>query len=150
MDLILLSLGTLVLAALCCMFYERRHQIYWLTVWQMMCFSYNLIGYHTHKDKHTEDTGTNRLTNTFQYILASPIMYTQQLHALHGMNNLLIQKFTLLWLTMSFLFKNCSLLEVIYLLLIFNKTKSFLWKTKNTDKNSINVQNTHNTLRKTI
>ena len=46
---------------------------------------------------------------------------------------------------MSLLFKNCSLVEVMYLLISFNKTKSFLWNTKNTDRNGVNskTQTTH-------
>ena len=43
---------------------------------------------------------------------------------------------------MSLLFKTYSLLEVIHLLNRFNKIKSFLRNTKNTDRNSINGQNT--------
>ena len=46
---------------------------------------------------------------------------------------------------MSLLFKNCLLVEVIYLLIRFNKTRSFLLNTKNTDRNSANEQNTHHT-----
>ena len=44
---------------------------------------------------------------------------------------------------MSLLFKNYSLVEVIYPLNGFNKTKFFLRNTKNTDRNGGNEQNTH-------
>ena len=44
---------------------------------------------------------------------------------------------------MSLLFKNYSLAIVMYLLIRFNKTKSFLSNTKDTDKNGINEQNIH-------
>ena len=44
---------------------------------------------------------------------------------------------------MSLPFKNYSFEEIIYLLIRFNKTKSFLWNSKNTDRNDINEQNTH-------
>ena len=71
-------------------------------------------------------------------------MCTQHLPVLDWMNNLLTQKFTLQKSTMSLLFKNYLFVEVIYLLLIkFNNTKSFMWNTKNTDRNGINEQNTH-------
>lgn len=40
---------------------------------------------------------------------------------------------------------NDSLAEVTYLLIRFSKTKSFLWKTKNTDKKGIDEQKTHQT-----
>ena len=42
-----------------------------------------------------------------------------------------------------FAFQQYSLVKVIYLLIRFNKTKSFLWNTNNTDMNGINQQNTH-------
>ena len=60
------------------------------------------------------------------------------------MNNFLIQKFTFQWSSMSSWFKNYSFVEVIHLLIRFTKTKSFLWNTKNTDRNRINDQNTQN------
>ena len=44
---------------------------------------------------------------------------------------------------MSFFLKKFSLFEVIYLLIRFNKTKSFLRNTKNIDTNDVNEQNTH-------
>ena len=42
-----------------------------------------------------------------------------------------------------FAFQNYSLVEVIYLLIRFNKIKFFPWNAKNTDKNGANKQNTH-------
>ena len=45
---------------------------------------------------------------------------------------------------MSLLFKNYSLVELMYLLIRFNKNKSFLWNTNNTDRNGANEQNAHN------
>ena len=75
-------------------------------------------------------------------------MCTQHLPVLDWMNNLLTQKFTLQKSTMSLLFKNYLFVEVIYLLLIkLNKTKSFMWNTKNTDRNGVIEQNTHTTPR---
>ena len=44
---------------------------------------------------------------------------------------------------MSSLFKNYSLIEVIYLLIKCNKTKFFLSSTITTDRNGVNKQNTH-------
>ena len=49
---------------------------------------------------------------------------------------------------MSVFLKNYSLVEVIYLLIRFNKTKSFLSNTKSTDRTGINEQNTHHRQRK--
>ena len=48
---------------------------------------------------------------------------------------------------MSFLFKNYSLVELIDLLIRFNKTMSFLCNIKNTDRNGVNEKNTHTTHR---
>ena len=75
---------------------------------------------------------------------------TQQLPALHWINNLLIQIFTLQRSTMSLLFKSSSLLKIIFRLIWFSMTKSFLWKTENTDRNSVNDQNTQTTHRGTF
>ena len=42
---------------------------------------------------------------------------------------------------MSFLFKNYSLVKVIYLLIRCYKTRFFLWNTNNIDRNGANKQN---------
>ena len=107
-----------------------------------MVFAGSLIWYHTKRQTHIVHTATNKLTNTYKYMLTPPVMCTQQVLVLHWMNSLMIQKFSLQRPTMSLLFKNYLLVEVIHLLISFNKTKSFLWKAKNTDRNSINEQNT--------
>ena len=44
---------------------------------------------------------------------------------------------------MYFLLKNQSLVESVYLFIRCNKTRFFLRKTNNTDRNGINKQNTH-------
>ena len=44
---------------------------------------------------------------------------------------------------MSFLFKNYSLVKVMYLLIRCNKTRFFLGNTNNTNRNGVNKQNTH-------
>ena len=44
---------------------------------------------------------------------------------------------------MALLFKNYSLIEVMYLLIRFNKTRCFPQNTKNTAKNGTNKQHTH-------
>ena len=86
----------------------------------------------------------------YKYLLTPLVMCTEQLLALNWINNLLMQKSTLQWPTMSLLFKDYSLAEVIYLLIRFQKTKSFLWNTKNSDKNGVNEQNTRTTHREKI
>ena len=44
---------------------------------------------------------------------------------------------------MSFLLKNYSLVESVYLFIRCNKTRFFLQNTNNTDRNGVNKQNTH-------
>ena len=44
---------------------------------------------------------------------------------------------------MSFLFKNYSLVKVIYLLIRCYETRFFLWNIYNTDRNGVNKQNIH-------
>ena len=44
---------------------------------------------------------------------------------------------------MSFILKNYSLVESVYLFIRWNKTKFFLRNTYNTDRNGVNKQNTH-------
>ena len=101
----------------------------------------------THRQTHTGHTRTNRLTHKYKYMTTPPVFCILQLTTLYGKNYLLIQKFTLQRSTMSLLFKNYSLVKVIHLLIRFNKSRSFLWNTKNTDRNGINEQNTHTTHR---
>ena len=48
---------------------------------------------------------------------------------------------------MSFLFKNYSLVKVIYLFIIFYNTKFFLLDTNNADRNGKNKQITHTNTR---
>ena len=97
----------------------------------------------THRQKLTGHTRTNIVTETCKYILTLPVICAQQQHVLHWMSKCLIQKFTLRNFKMSLLFKNYSLVEVICVLIRFNKFP--LSNTKNTDKNGINGQNTHTT-----
>ena len=97
----------------------------------------------TYTDKHrTEHTRTNRSTRPYQDILTPSVMCTQPLRVSRWIDNSLVQKFTLQRPAMSLLFKNYSLIEVIYLLIRFNKIKLFLWNTMNTDRNGVNEQNT--------
>ena len=44
---------------------------------------------------------------------------------------------------MSFLFKNYSIVKVIYLLISCYKTRFFMWNANNIDRNGVNKQNTH-------
>lgn len=62
------------------------------------------------------------------------------------MKNLLIQRFTLQRSIMSLLYKNYSLVVVMYLLIRFKNT--FQRNTKNTDRNGVNEQNTNTTYSK--
>ena len=44
---------------------------------------------------------------------------------------------------MSFLLKNYSLVESVYMFIRCNETNFFLQNTNNTDRNGVNKQNTH-------
>ena len=90
-------------------------------------FPSTLIWYHTHK--YIADTWANKLTYSYKYILPPPVMCSQQLSVLNWTNNLLISTFYRL--SMSLLFQNYWFVEVIYLLIRFNKAKFFPWNMKN-------------------
>ena len=91
---------------------------------------------HTHTNTCTnKHSGATRLTHQYKYIFTPPVMCLQQLSLLHWISNSLISKIYF----PHFLFKNHSLIKVIYLL----KTSLFLSSTDNTDRNGVNKQNTH-------
>ena len=46
----------------------------------------------SHTQRHTAHIGANRLTHPYKYILKPPVMCSQQVSALHGINNMLISK----------------------------------------------------------
>ena len=101
-----------------------------------------------HTDKHKQgpiDWQTDN-SHIYKYISTPPVHTTGATYPLlHRKNNLLQQGFTLQRSGISFskIENFYSLVEVIDLLITFNMTKSFLWNTKNTNKNDINEQNTH-------
>ena len=132
-----LGTGTLVPAAYCCVFYVMGHQIY-RRLARMTWFLLVL----KHRQTHTGYTRTNRLTH--KYILIPPVLCTQQLPILHWMKKW-CKKFTLRESIVPPLFKKYSLVEDIYLPIRFRKTKSFLWNTKNTERNGVYEQNAHTT-----
>ena len=75
----------------------------------------------------------------YKYILTPPVMCTQQLLVLPSMDSLLKQKFPL------FAFQKLLTCRSHIFAVWFNKTKFFLWNTKNTDRNDVYKQNTHTT-----
>ena len=109
-----------------------------------MVFASILIWNHTLRKIQTEFTKTNRLTNTYKYILAPPVICTQQL-PLHCIQ-ITDLKTSLTEVHNVFAFKKLITLEA-YLLIKFHKTKSLLWNTKNTERNGVNEQNTYTTHR---
>ena len=96
----------------------------------------------THTHIHTNIHNTLRPINWHTYIKMHlhhlPCVHSSCLY--HTLNNSLISK---VYFPMSFLFKNYSLVEVVYFHIRCNKTKFFLWNTNNTDKNDANKKNTH-------
>ena len=111
-------LGILVTAAPCCVFYanETKHQIYWRFDTDDMVFASAFL---SHTDKHID---SHTYINIYYHHLSRH-------RAATCINNLLIKKFILQRSAMSFLFKNHSLVEVIYLLIWFNKTFSPTYET---------------------
>ena len=81
MDLYLLSLSTLLPEASCYVFGATKHQMYRRFDTDDMTFASILIWFHTHKQIHTQNTGTNRL-KWEKYILTPPVMYLKQLSVL--------------------------------------------------------------------
>ena len=75
MDLHLLSLGTLVPAVPCCVFYTR-HQVYQRFDRDDMVFASTAIWYHPQRQ-----IGTNRLVHIYKYILTPPntIMFERKI-----------------------------------------------------------------------
>ena len=146
MGLNLLSIGNLVLAAPYCIFYAKGIKLIKVLT-QMTWFSLGILVHNTKTDKNTEDTQGPILLPTHKHILWQTAIWAQHLAIPQWMNNFLIQKFSLQRSTISFLFKDYSLLEVMHVLIKCSKTKSFLWNTKNTSSNGINGLNTYNTQR---
>ena len=143
MYLHLLSLVTLVPEAPCFVFDVTRRQItVGVITWLLLALWFDI----THTNKYTHNTNRDNRP-THKYILTAPVMCSQQLSLLHWINRSLILKIYfyyifIIYFVISLLFKNQSLAEVAYLLIKFSKTKSFLWNTKNTDRNHVNEQKT--------
>ena len=96
----LLSLGTLVPTASCCVFYAKDSK-FTEGLAQMMWFLLFVFDI-----THIGHTGTNRITNTYQYIiLTPPVMCTRQLPVLHWIDILLVKKNYLLEIHNVFAFQ---------------------------------------------
>ena len=120
-----------------------QHGISFTEVWHKRCFAGAQIWYDTYKYKHTNTYSTlrvNRLTHPYKYTLIPPVMCTQQLSILHRIMHW-YQKFAF---HNFFTFQKLLTCQShIFLLTRCNKTKFFLWNTNDTDKSSLNKQNTH-------
>ena len=107
-------------------------RVYLLVLWFDITHTHTHTN--THKQRHTADIGASRLTHQYKYTLTLLVMFSQQLSVLHWMNNLLISKIYFADSSnMSLLFKNFWLAEVTDLMIRMNKTKFFVWNTKNTE-----------------
>ena len=107
-------------------------------------FASTLIWYHTQR-QNTQDT--QGPIGGYTDINIMHINTTCAQNKYPYCTNLLKQTCTLQSSTMSYLFKNHSLVKVVNLLIRFNKTKSFLRNTNNTNRNGICVKYIHHTLR---
>ena len=138
------SLGTLLPGGPWCVFYAKRHQLYWgLTYNVAFCWYSDLISHkHIHTLKDTQYTQGPvdwhiHINIYLHHLLCahnSYLYYTEWIIYWY-------QKFTF---HNALLFKIYSFLKVIYLLIRWcYKTRFFLWNTNNIDRNSVNKQNTH-------
>ena len=137
----------LVLAAPRCVFYALRYWTYCSFDTDEMVL--DLLWFDTtNTDKHTQDTQRpiylpSHINIHWHHLICahcSFLYYTDWIT--------LRQKIFLIEVHNVFTAQNYSLVEAIHLLITFNKTKSFLWNTKNTGRNAINGQNTRTTHRK--
>ena len=113
MDLTLLCLGPLVPGARCCLFYALRHQMYLQYNFTRMTWFLLVPWFHfTHRDKHTQDTQGPKDCHTYKYILTPLVRTTTTLFCNEWILswNKKLQRFTI-----SLLFKNYSLVEIISL-----------------------------------
>ena len=117
--------------------YETRRQIHCTFDKDHMNFASTLIWYHSQTNTYTTHTGDNKLTQ--KYILTPSILLTAAICV--TLSESLISKIH--FTEVHSFFASQKLLKVIYLLIRFNKTKSFLWNTKNIDKNHVNKQKAH-------
>ena len=136
MDLVRMSsLGALVPEGPWHVFYATRYQVYWGLTCNVVFYWYSDLILHTHTHTHTNTcrahSGASRLTHPCKYKFTPPVMCSSYLYYIKW-NHSLISK---IYFPVSFLFKNYSLVKVIYLLIRCYKTWFFLWNTNNTDRN---------------
>ena len=134
MELNLSQLSTLVPAAPCCVLCYNTSNL-------LRFDTSNLIWNHTHRQTDTGNTGTDRLTHTYKY--KNNTCAHNSSPVLHWLNNLLKQKFTLQMFTMSFLFKNYSLVEVIYICLLDSARLSSSSETQRIPMEMVYMSKTH-------
>ena len=109
--------------------------MYWTFDTNDMFLASTLVWYQIHRQTHTGHIGTASYVHT----AVNSITLNEQLAD---------KKFNLLRSKMSLSFKYFLLVEVIYLLIRFNKTKAFLWNTKNANINGVYKKTKHTTHRK--
>ena len=129
MDLHMFSLGTLLPQGSWYVLYAKG--IKFTEIWNMFFYWYSDLISHT--QTHTAHSEASRLTCPYNIYLH---------HLLYAHSSYL---YYIKWLlsTMSFLFKNYSIVKVIYLLIRCYKTRFFQWNKDNTDRNGVIQQNTH-------
>ena len=123
------SLGTLVPEGSWYVLYAKG--IKFTEIWNMVFYWYSDLISHT--QTHTAHSEASRLT----------CPYNIYLHYLLYAHSSYLYYIKWLLSTMSFLFKNYSIVKVIYLLIRCYKTRFFQWNKDNTDRNGVIQQNTH-------
>ena len=138
MDLHMSSLSIIVPEGPGCVFYATRRQVYWNLESLAHC-GFLLVFWFDITQTKTHRTPRVYLYNIYKYHLlcahSSCLYYIEWIVCWY-------QRFVLRNSTMSLLFKNYSLVEVINLLIRFDITKFFPWNRKKTNRNGTN-KHTH-------
>ena len=142
MDPQISNLGTSVPEGPWYVFYATRHQVYSGLTHVIFCWYSGMISdTQIHKQTDTQHSqwpvDWHIHINTYLHHL----FCAQKLSSLHWMNNFTYIKN--LFSKMFFLFKNYSLVKIIYLLILYCETRFLLWNTIITDRNGVKKQNTH-------
>ena len=130
MDLRMLSLGNSVPKGPCSVFFEINYQVYRGLAHNVVFWQYSDLISHRHTKTHSTLRGQHTVMPlwiniyTTSYVLTAAMCITLN-GQFTNIKNLLS--------TMSSLFKNYSLVAVMYLLVRFTKSKFFPWNTRNTD-----------------
>ena len=105
---------------------------------EFFSFLANTLWYHTHKDTKHKQGPIDWNNHINMYLLCAYSSYLDYIEwIIHWSQNFNLQA------PYCFYFSKITLVEATHLLISFNKSKFFLWNTKNSDRTGANKQNTH-------